>query len=42
VPYKEGGKCTCMDELGENKSTDWRTSGPVVSLMVQGWLNGKE
>jgi len=41
VPYREGGKCTCMDELRENKSTDWGTSGPVF-LMAQGQLIGKE
>lgn len=41
VPYKEGGKCTGIDELQENKSTDWRTCFPVF-LMVQGQLNGKE
>jgi hypothetical protein len=33
VPYKEGGKCTYMDELRENRSTDWGTSGPVFFMV---------
>jgi len=41
VPYKEGRKCTCVDELQENMSMDLGTSGSVF-LMVRGWLNGKE